>query len=84
MDRKHRITTLINDLEGVESVKVTNNSHLHSGHLGDDGTGETHFALEIKSSRLKNMSRVAAQREVNQALQEEFDGGLHALEIKVV
>ena len=28
---------------------VTNQSHLHAGHAGDDGSGESHFKIEISS-----------------------------------
>jgi BolA protein len=67
-----------------EFLEVKNNSYLHQGHAGDDGSGNTHFAITIKSEKLKAMSRVNAHRAVKNALLDEFKKGLHALEIKIL
>lgn len=65
-------------------LEVKNNSHLHSGHSGDNGSGETHFAVVIESEELRGLSIVNAHRKINSLLKEEFPCGLHALEIKVM
>jgi BolA protein len=66
-------------------LEVINNSHLHSGHMGDNGTGETHFLVKIFSEKLKDLSLVNAHRRVNAILKDELGvGGIHALEIKIV
>lgn len=65
-------------------LEVKNNSYLHKGHKGDNGTMETHFAVIIEAEELKNLSRVKAHQRVNKVLLTEFDRGLHALEIKVI
>lgn len=65
-------------------VEVKNNSGLHAGHAGDDGSGETHFAITIKSDMLKGLSAVNAHRKINAVLKDEFSQGLHALEIKII
>ena len=65
-------------------LEVKNNSYLHKGHLGDNGTDETHFASEIAADELVGLNKVAAHRMVNQLLKVEFNNGLHALEIKIV
>jgi len=65
-------------------LEVKNNSYLHRGHLGDNGTDETHFAITIAADELKKLSKVAAHRKINEMVKEEFANGLHALEIKVV
>ena len=65
-------------------LEVKNNSYLHKGHLGDNGTNETHFAIEIAAEALVGLNKVAAHRMVNQLLKGEFNNGLHALEIKIV
>ncbi len=64
-------------------LEVKNNSNLHRGHSGDNGSGETHFAILIEAEELKKISRVAAHRKINHLLKEEFAKGLHALEIKI-
>ena len=64
-------------------LQVENKSHLHRGHLGDDGSGETHFAIIIAADSLENLSHVQAHRKINKLLKVEFENGLHALEIRV-
>lgn len=59
---------------------VVNESHLHKGHAGDDGSGESHYAVEIVSSQFDNKSRLAAQRMVLAVLADEI-AALHALSI---
>ncbi len=84
MERKERIFEKISKFIELESLEVLNNSYLHKGHAGDDGTLETHYKVIIKSDYLNNLSRVEAHKMVKKALKEEFDSGLHALEIELV
>jgi len=65
-------------------LEVKNNSHQHSGHLGDDGSGETHFAVIVESEDLQKLNKVQAHRKINGLLKDEFKNGLHALEIKIL
>ena len=81
---KQRIEKTLQENLQPKFLEVKNNSHLHAGHAGDNGTGETHFAVTVEAEDLKNLSRVNAQRRINQLLKDEFAKGLHALEIKVV
>lgn len=83
MTRKDRMIEKISNNVKFEELEVLNNSYLHKGHAGDDGTLETHYKVTIKSNYLSNLSKVNAHKEINKALQEEFDSGLHALEIKI-
>ncbi|EMD83965.1 BolA family protein [Pacificimonas flava] len=62
-------------------LEVVNESALHAGHAGDDGTGESHFAVEIESAALAGQSRVARQRAVYAALGDLMQR-IHALRIK--
>lgn len=63
-------------------LHVSNDSARHRGHLGDDGTGETHFTVTIESPAFAGLSRVARQRLVHQALDELLVSRIHALVIK--
>ena len=64
---------------------VTNDSASHSGHMGDDGTGESHFSVEIESAAFAGLNRVARQRAVNAALGDLLSSGrVHALAIRAV
>ena len=61
---------------------VTNDSARHHGHAGDDGTGETHFSVEIESAVFAGQSRLARQRLVNKALGDIPGDRVHALAIR--
>jgi BolA family transcriptional regulator, general stress-responsive regulator len=63
-------------------LRVINDSAAHSGHSGDDGTGESHFTVEIESTVFAGLSRVDRQRRVNQALGDLPGQRVHALAIK--
>jgi BolA protein len=61
---------------------VTNDSARHRGHSGDDGSGESHFTVEVVAERFAGMSRVERQRAVNTALADLLRDHIHALAIK--
>ncbi len=63
-------------------LTVTNDSHHHAGHMGDDGTGETHFSVDIVADAFAGQSRVARQRLVNRALADLLATRIHALAIR--
>jgi len=63
-------------------LEVINDSHHHAGHLGDDGTGESHFTVIVESERFVGLNRVARQRLVNQALADLLSSRIHALAIR--
>ena len=47
---------------------VTNESHKHHGHAGDDGSGASHFHILIRAEAFAPMSRIARHRAVQAAL----------------
>lgn len=49
-------------------LEVVNESYKHAGHSGDDGSGESHFAVLIRAEALAGLSRVARHRAVHKAL----------------
>jgi len=61
---------------------VLNESASHAGHMGDDGTGESHFRVEVESGAFAGLNRVARQRLVNQALADLLRDRIHALAIQ--
>ena len=63
-------------------LAVVNDSASHHGHSGDDGSGESHFTIEIESVAFVGISRVMRQRMVNQALGDIPGQRVHALAIK--
>ncbi|MDZ7906381.1 MAG: BolA family protein [Cypionkella sp.] len=50
------------------ALRIENQSSRHAGHAGDDGSGESHFAIHIRAPQLAPMSRLARHRAVNAAL----------------
>lgn len=63
-------------------LAVINDSAKHSGHSGDDGSGESHFTIEITSATFESVNRVNRQRMVNNALGDIPGQRVHALAIK--
>ena len=63
-------------------LDVINDSAKHSGHMGDDGSGESHFTVEIESAAFAGKSRLERQRMVNRALGDLPGQKVHAMAIK--
>ena len=63
-------------------LAVINDSARHHGHAGDDGSGESHFTVEIESAAFAGISRLERQRMVNRALGDIPGQRVHALAIK--
>lgn len=64
------------------SLAVINDSASHHGHSGDDGSGESHFTVEIEAEAFAGTSRLERQRMVNRALGDIPGQRVHALAIK--
>lgn len=65
-------------------LEIVNESHLHAGHHGSPGTGESHFRVAIVSDVFAGKNRLARHRLVNEALASELRDGVHALAIKAL
>ena len=63
-------------------LAIVNDSAKHHGHSGDDGSGESHFTVEIESAVFAGVSRLARQRMVNAALGDIPGQRVHALAVK--
>lgn len=63
-------------------LAVVNDSAKHRGHAGDDGSGESHFAVEIEAPSFAGMSRLQRQRAVNAALGDLMRERVHAVAIR--
>lgn len=63
-------------------LAVINDSASHHGHSGDDGSGESHFTVEIEAAAFAGRSRLDRQRMVNSALGDIPGQRVHALAIK--
>lgn len=85
MTRDERILQALQALQPID-IHLKNDSQKHAGHtqhLGGAGfTGDTHYKLIIVSDLFRDKSRIDRQRLVMDLLRDEFQSGLHALEIK--
>lgn len=63
-------------------LAVINDSAAHAGHSGHDGSGESHFTIEIESAAFTGESRLNRQRMVNKALGDLPGERVHAMAIK--
>tara|TARA_B100001248_G_C27270135_1_gene402676 strand:+ start:165 stop:419 length:255 start_codon:yes stop_codon:yes gene_type:complete len=66
----------------LEKLEIIDNSHKHKGHkfFSED---KLHLHLKIKSSYLKSISRINAQKLVMKILKEDLNSRIHALEISI-
>ncbi|MCW1955316.1 BolA family transcriptional regulator [uncultured Lentibacter sp.] len=64
------------------ALEVINESHQHSGHAGDDGSGESHFRVRMTAAGFDAMSRVARHRAVHAALGP-LNEQIHALALEL-
>ena len=74
---KHNITEAIE----LTHLEVINQSHLHKGHAGDDGSGESHFKLVVVWAGFSAYSRIERQRHVHKALGQDLIQKIHALQL---
>ena len=63
-------------------LAVINDSDKHRGHAGHDGSGESHFTVEIEAAEFAGMTRLQRQRAVNAALGDLMKERVHALAIR--
>ena len=63
---------------------VSNDSAKHSGHSGDDGSGESHFSVTVESAAFAGVGRLERQRMVNRALGDLPGQRVHAMAVKAL
>ncbi|MGB3723450.1 MAG: BolA family protein [Pacificimonas sp.] len=77
-----QIETRLRAALSPSALTVINESDQHLGHAGHDGSGESHFAVEIVADEFVGLSRVERQRAVYAAIGDLMDNPIHALRIK--
>ena len=75
----HRLLT---EAFSPSRLAIINDSAKHSGHMGDDGSGESHFTVEIEAAAFAGLNRLARQRAVIAALGDIVGQRVHAVAIK--
>ena len=66
-----------------QHLEVINESHLHAGHAGDDGSGESHWRIRLTAEAFAGQNRLARHRAVHSALGPDILGRLHALALEL-
>ena len=84
MNRTKRIKNILEKHFNDYSIVVLDNSYLHKGHNNFDGTAQTHISVELKKKSNFLINRLEVHREINSILSNEFENGLHSLEIKII
>ena len=84
MNRKQRIMNVLSNYFKNSIIEVIDNSKEHSGHNNFDGSQESHFIIYFKNKLRNSLSRLEIHKKINQLLKDEFNTGLHALEIKII
>lgn len=64
-------------------LDVINESALHAGHAGDDGSGESHWRVVIAAPGFEGQSRLARHRAIHAALDKDILDRIHALAIEI-
>jgi BolA protein len=83
MDLDTEIRTILDAAFAPTSLAVINESHKHAGHAGDDGSGESHWRVEIASTVFSGQSRIGKHRAVHTALGPDIIGRIHALSLQI-
>ena len=83
MKRKKRIYKILSDNLKEFSIQIIDNSHLHIGHNEFDGKKETHLKIILTSRNSVKINRIDIHRQINRLLKNEYNSGLHSLEIKL-
>ena len=84
MKRKKRIEAILSENFFCWKTEVNDISILHKGHNNFDGSQETHFSIILNFNNQNKESKLKIHRKINELLIDEFNSGLHALEIKIL
>ncbi len=82
-NRKVRIEKLLRAAFPVAAFDVFDDSKDHAGHA-HGFNGETHYRLHIVDDSFRGESKLQSQRRILQAIQPEFDAGLHSFVIEKI
>ena len=82
--RKRRIEASLKNAFHPVSIEVRDDSKHHVGHQNiEEGAIETHFYIHMTSISFKGLNKVSMHRKVYEVLKDEFESGLHALELEL-
>ncbi|WP_308915195.1 BolA family protein [Jannaschia sp. LMIT008] len=68
MELAATIRDRLEDAFAVDTLEVVNESAHHAGHAGDDGSGQSHWRVVLRSVDFAGVGRVQRHRMVHAAL----------------
>jgi BolA protein len=83
-NRAERIRAALEAAFAPAQIAVQDDSAQHAGHAGARPGGQTHYSVTIVAQAFAGQSRVARSRAVHAVLDAEFQGGLHALALRLL
>ena len=84
MNRKAKITNILNENFDLYRYSISDVSESHRGHSGYIKGEETHFDITIISNDFENKNRLERHKMVNNCLKKEFAGSLHSITYKLM
>ena len=76
------IEQILRDALDITELKIVNESALHHGHAGDNGSGESHFRVMVCAHDFKGLSRVSQHQKIYNLLSELLKERVHALALE--
>jgi len=83
MSLEQQISEALKQSFAPSHLDVINESHLHAGHAGHDGSGESHWKVVIVSDQFSGLTRIAKHRAVHAALGKDILNRIHALSMDI-
>ena len=83
LSKQKKIENALLDLLDPEFLEVLNESSSHAGHSGDDGSGESHYCIKIKSNVFDELSRLERHKLIYSVLGD-LVNTIHALRIEII
>ena len=84
MNRTKRIESILKKYFLEFGINIIDNSHSHKGHNNFNGNNETHIIVELRKNLGSKVNRLEVHKKINSLLKQEFEKGLHSLQIKIV
>ncbi len=81
--RADRIAAALTAQFAPIELAIADESDRHAGHAGAAAGGQTHYHVTLVSACFVGLTRVQRARRVHQALEQEFNSGLHALSLSL-
>ena len=71
------------DQINIESIKIEDKSFLHKKHPGNQHD-KFHLKITLKSSELKNKSKIESNKMIYRVLDEEIKNYIHSIQILII